>query len=269
MEPVTVVQAVGPGAARGIGGQDRGQVEALPRAGTGRGRARPRPAGRLRFTATCAPHSGLGLLTGQSLPAHSSLPASCSERNGYCQPARRSPRNGMVSSSICGSCVAHSGWMFAVARQPAEARDVVRVDDLQVGQVVPPAVPSAGPPGRLHRVQGVADRAVAQRVEMDLEALAVERGHEAGKLVRVDEVQAAVLGGAPVTVEVGLEHGGRVALGDAVEHHLHAGGPEPPGLPGVPGAGAARGAGPGRGSRSHHSAPTTLASRVPARAARR
>ena len=66
---------------------------------------------------------------------------------------------------------------------------------------------------------------------MDTEALAVEGGHKAGEFAWVDEVEAAVAGGAPVAVEVGLQHGGRVALGDAVEHHLHAGGPEAPGVP--------------------------------------
>ena len=40
----------------------------------------------------------------------------------------------MVSSSICGSCVAHSGWMLAVASSPAKS-DVLGVHDLQVGQV--------------------------------------------------------------------------------------------------------------------------------------
>src|SRR5258705_10007755 len=72
------------------------------------------------FTATCAPASGSGLDTDQSLPAHSGAPAASSEPNGYCQPLLRSPRNGIVSSSIWGSCMAHSGWMFAVAASSAK-----------------------------------------------------------------------------------------------------------------------------------------------------
>src|SRR5262249_8994584 len=65
--------------------------------------------------------SGLGLLTGQSLPAHRVAPAASRDRNGYCHPERRSPRKGMVSSSIWGPCAAHSGWMLAVADRRGEA----------------------------------------------------------------------------------------------------------------------------------------------------
>src|SRR5215813_5249848 len=107
-------KAVDPGAARRVRGQDRRQADGL--LGQEGVTAPPaRPGGSCRLTATCAPHSGLGLLTGQSLPAHMAAPDASRDRNGYCQPARRSPRNGMVSSSICGSWVAQSGWMLAVA----------------------------------------------------------------------------------------------------------------------------------------------------------
>ena len=45
--------------------------------------------------------------------------------------------------------------------------------------------------------------------------------------------KAGLAGRAPVPVQVGLQHGGRVVLGDTVQHHLHAGGAEGPGLPGA------------------------------------
>ncbi len=72
--------------------------------------------------ATCRPASGSGLLTGQSLPAARVAPARCRSPNGYCQAARSGPRKGMVSSSICGSWAAHSGWMLATA--PSRAKRV-------------------------------------------------------------------------------------------------------------------------------------------------
>ena len=68
--------------------------------------------------------------------------------------------------------------MFAVAPSPAKRPMSSRVHDLHVSQVMTAArraVPRAG--GR-HRVQGLPDRAVADRVEVDLEALAVQRGDE-------------------------------------------------------------------------------------------
>jgi hypothetical protein len=108
------------------------------------------------------------------------------------------------------------------------------VHDLDVGEVMPQAAGAVRGPGGLDRVQGVAHRPVAEGVEVDLEALAVQGGHEAGQFGRVDEVEAGVLGRAPVRVEVGLEHRGGVGLGHPVEHHLDAGGAEPPGLPGLP-----------------------------------
>ena len=46
----------------------------------------------------------------------------------------------MVSSSICGSCAAHSGWMLAVADSAREPGDVIGVHHLQVRQVMPLAV---------------------------------------------------------------------------------------------------------------------------------
>jgi hypothetical protein len=56
---------------------------------------------------------GFGLETGQSLPKHSCAPDRSRLPNGYCQDERSGPRNGSVSSVICGSSQAHSGWQLA------------------------------------------------------------------------------------------------------------------------------------------------------------
>ena len=113
-----------------------------------------------------------------------------------------------------------------------EPGNVVGVHDLQVRQVVAAAGARSargGPrtAGGSDRIQGVAHRAVAERVEVHLESLAVERGDVAGELLGIDEVQARLAGGAAVAVQVRLQHRRRVILGDAVQHHLHARGTEP------------------------------------------
>jgi hypothetical protein len=108
-----------------------------------------------------------------------------------------------------------------------EPRDVVGVDDLQVRQMVADGRIRVGPPRRFDRVERVAHRAVAERVEVHLEAVGVELGDEPGEFVGVDEVEAGVVGRAAMRVEVRVEQRGGVVLGHPVQHHLHAGGPEP------------------------------------------
>jgi hypothetical protein len=112
-----------------------------------------------------------------------------------------------------------------------EAGDVAGVHHLQMGQVVPQIVVAAAPPGRSHGVQRVADGAVSQRVEVNLEPLLVERGDVSGELVRIDEVEAGLVAHTALAVQVGLEHGGGVILGHPVQHDLHAGGAEAAGPP--------------------------------------
>ena len=92
-----------------------------------------------------------------------------------------------------------------------------------------PGAARAGRAGSLDGVERVADRPVAERVEVHLDARLVEGGHVAGELAGVDEVQPGVPSRAAVVIEVGGEHRGGVVLHDAVEHHLHAGRPESPG----------------------------------------
>ena len=59
--------------------------------------------------------SGRGCRPASRCPPREWRPARSRSPNGYCQAARSAPRNGMVSSSICGSWAAQSGWMLAVA----------------------------------------------------------------------------------------------------------------------------------------------------------
>ncbi len=113
-----------------------------------------------------------------------------------------------------------------VGRDPevGEARHVVGVDHLEVGDVV--AQVRTG--GRVERVEGLAGRAVPDRVDVDLEVLGGERGHVVPERARIDEGEPRVGGGRAARVEVGRRHGGREVLGHPVLHDLDARGPEPP-----------------------------------------
>ena len=82
----------------------------------------------------------------------------------------------------------------------------------------------AGAVGRTCRLEGIqciAHRAVAQGVEVHLEACGVEGCHVDGKVLGGDEGQPLVVGVMPALVAVGLDHGGGEVLGDAVHHDLH------------------------------------------------
>ena len=82
--------------------------------------ARPASPYAVRVTAVWIAASGSGEVTGQSLPITSRAPARWRSPNGYCQVARSSPRNGIVSSSICGSWAAQSAC--ALAATPSSAK---------------------------------------------------------------------------------------------------------------------------------------------------
>ena len=101
--------------------------------------------------------------------------------------------NGMVRSVMYGSANAHSGWKLATTPELAKARDVRRIDQLQVRDVV--AVPeiAIGLARGLDRIQRLADRAVADRVEMHLESVGIERGDALLEQFRLDHRDAAHL----------------------------------------------------------------------------
>ena len=120
-----VVEAVHPGAAGGVGGQDRRQADRLlGQEGVAALAARRARAG-CRFTATWIPSSGSGLLTGQSLPAHSAAPAGL-QRPERVLPARPALRRGTGSSArpsaARGSPTAAGCWRSRRARRTAGCR---------------------------------------------------------------------------------------------------------------------------------------------------
>ena len=131
----------------------------------------------------------------------------------------------MVSSSICGSWAAHSGWMLATA--PSSA-NLGMSSGWTTCRWARWCRPSSGRcrAGRLDGVERFADGTVAERVEVHLEAGGVELGHVLAQGVRVDEAEAAVGRRAAAGVEVGIEHPGGEVLGDAVLHDLHRRRPE-------------------------------------------
>ena len=108
----------------------------------------------------------------------------------------------------------------------AEPGDVVRVDHLQVGDVVPGVPGPVRGPGRLARVQGVADRPIADRVHVDLEASRVQRDHGLDQLLAIEIGDPRLIGHVAGRVAVGPEHRPRVVLEHAVAHDLHGGGME-------------------------------------------
>src|SRR5437660_12635110 len=89
---------------------------------------------------------------------------------------------------------------------------------LEVGDVVAVAT-AAGAAGRVHGVEAVADAAVADRVEVHLKTRRVESRDVLLQFLGVEVGQAAT-GGPKAFGSVGLEHGRREVLADAVVHDL-------------------------------------------------
>ena len=133
----------------------------------------------------------------------------------------------MVSSSICGSCAAHSAWMLAVAPTCAKRGTSSGCTTCRWARWCRPSVGPFASRAACQRVERVAHGAVAEGVEVHLEARGVEARDVLLQAHRVDEVEAVVLGLAAAAVLVRLEHRGGEVLGDAVEHDLHAGRAEP------------------------------------------
>ena len=132
-----------------------------------------------------------------------------------------------MSSSTAWSRHAHSGCALAVTSRAAKRAHVRGVDDLEVGEVVAVAARAVDGAGVLDGGEAVAHGPVAERVDVHLEVLGVQRRDVLAQVVGGDEGEAAVVGAVPVRVEVGVEHRGRVGLADAVLHDLDAGGAHP------------------------------------------
>ena len=80
----------------------------------------------------------------------------------------------MVSSSICGSWAAHSGWMFAVAPSSAKRGTSSGWTTWRWARWWRLSRRPVGGAGGLDRVERLADGPVAERVEVHLEAGRVE-----------------------------------------------------------------------------------------------
>ena len=191
----------------------------------------------------------------QSEPITSVAPWRRSERNGYCRAATTGPRNGSVSSVIWSSIDRPVGLRVGERTERPEARQVVGVDDLDVGEVRPRVGPAVGPPGGLDGVERLADGPVAQRVEVRLEPEGVEaddglRAATSGSMKSLPRLSVAW----PWTSKYGSTIDGGLVLDDAVAHQLHAGGAEATDPTPARDARPARRSAPGPRSRSHHSA---------------
>ena len=126
----------------------------------------------------------------QSEPMASRAPARSSDANGYCQAGPLGPEERDRELVHLGLVAGPVRLRVGDDAERREARDVVGVDDLDVGDVGPRVGPAVGRAGRLDRVERVADGPVADRVEVRLEADRVEPGHRLGEQLGVDEVDA-------------------------------------------------------------------------------
>ena len=108
----------------------------------------------------------------------------------------------------------------------AEAREIVGVHDLHVGEMVAKVVPSVDADGVLDGVEREAYGTVADRVQVHLEAESAELGERVLEDVGVDELQTGVVRVAATPVAVRGEERACVVLEHAVGHHLDRGGEE-------------------------------------------
>ena len=183
-------------------------------------RARRTPCGGPRRG--CAA-SGSGVLTGQSLPATRRAPARWRSPKGYCRAAARRPRNGMVSSTIWSSW--HGPQRLDVGRdaelgEPRRRRRGARAGGGRCGG-------GRSGVGALERVEGLAHAAVAETVDVHLEARRVEGADVPRSASGSTNEMPRLSVGVPAAVEVGLDERGRAVLDDTVLHDLHRGGGEP------------------------------------------
>lgn len=77
-------------------------------------------------------------------------------------------------------------------RQLPKAGKVIGRNYLQVSNVVAGVVPTIGPAGHGDGIQGIADRAVSDGVEVHLEALRIEPRNKLREQVRVNEVNSLI-----------------------------------------------------------------------------
>ena len=113
----------------------------------------------------------------------------------------------MVSSSICGSCAAHSGWMFAVAPSRANRGTSSGCTTCRWARWWRSAG-AVGGAGGFDGVERLADGAVAERVEVHLEAGASSASTYSRSATGSTKLSPPWPVGSR-SVEVGLEHARR------------------------------------------------------------
>ena len=157
----------------------------------------------------------------QSLPPTSRAPASWRLRNGYCQPLRSGPRNGIVRSRIWASQAAQNGCMFAPTSRAAKRGTSAGWTTWMWATW---GRRSAGPLRRrtastASRPERTARSPIAWKWSWKPAASsagAISPARRAGSMKSMPGVGRR----PPVAIEVRLEEGAREVLEDAVEHEL-------------------------------------------------
>ena len=103
-----------------------------------------------------------------------------------------------------------------------ETRQIGRVHELEMGERVAPVGRPVGRARRGDRIEALAHRPVAERMEVDLESGCVEPRDDGVERARLHEAVAAIGGRPPVAAQVGLEHRGGEVLDHAVLEDLDA-----------------------------------------------
>ncbi len=120
------------------------------------------------------------------------------------------------------------GTAGAVAWLVAAGAHVVRVHDVEMGEVMAQVVAAVGRVRRLDRVERIPRRAVADHVDVELEPRGVDQGNDAEQVIALDEHDPAPVRRRAVDRRIGIEQSGREAVAHAVGHDLDARRDEPP-----------------------------------------
>ena len=203
-------------------------------ASAGRKGSAARFSGEIRFTATSISAMTLGVLTVQSRAAHEPGAGGLERAERVLQggpPRRQEGQGQLVHLGIVAGPV---GLDVGRDVELPEAGILGRIDDLEMGHVMAPLGGPVRPPGRLDRVERLPDGAIAEGVEVDLEAECVQPADVVLEQLRVDEADPAIRRGAAAGRAIRLEHRRRVVLGDPVLHDLHGVRAQPADLPGPP-----------------------------------
>src|SRR5436190_1804071 len=109
------------------------------------------------------------------------------------------------------------------------------MDELEMRDVGSPIARPVGPPRDLHGVERIADGAIPDGMDMDLEPEGVEPRDGRAENGGLDEAVAPVRRRSPVAIEIRLDQRAAEVLEDAVGKELDAGrrvarprGPDPP-----------------------------------------